>query len=106
VDQFIKDRIADSSFDVYQKDALEQSADWLINSLDESLKASLRTQLSSRPTGPQVWMLIVAEVQSDSLNRCDELAESFKKLTLMQFKGENVRDYCKTAGDILDPIGA
>lgn len=104
VDKFIADQIAAGKFDKLQKDALAQSATWLSNSLDESLKSSLRTQLASRPTGPQLWMLIVAEVQSDSLNRCDNMAEKFRTMTLSQFKGENVRDYVKEAGDLLTQL--
>ena len=104
VDEFIKDKIASGEYDQLQKDALAQSAVWLSNSLDESLKSSLRTQLASRPTGPQLWMLIVGEVQSDSLNRCDTLSEKFRTMTLSQFKGENVRDYAKEAGDLLTQL--
>ena len=45
--------------------------------------------------------MIVAEVQADSLRRCTVLVKQFKALTLVQFKGENVRDYAKTADNLL-----
>ena len=104
VDEFIKDQMGKGTYDRYQQAALNESALWLTNSLDESLKTSLRTQLASRPTGPQLWMHIVSEVQSDSLKRCDHLAEKFRALTLSQFKGENVRDYAAAAGNLLTQL--
>ena len=98
---FIAKKIADGVYDSYATDCLKESALWLVNSLDESLKNSLRPQLATRPTGPEVWMMIVGEVQADSLRRCAELAKKFKALTLMQFKGENVRDYAAAAENLL-----
>ena len=94
-------KIADGVFDELQQAALHESALWLANSLDESLKASLRPKLALRPNGPVLWMMIVSEVQSDSLQRTDLLVEKFKKLTLAQFKGEDVGSYCDAAELIL-----
>ena len=104
VDQFIKNQLDTGVFDECQRAALQESALWLSNSLDESLKPSLRTQLASRPTGPQLWMSIVSEVQSDSLKRVDNLTKRFEKMTLADFKGESVRDYCTAAGEILTQL--
>ncbi len=106
VDKFIADGLSSSSarYDKYAVTALKDSAQWLANSLDESLKSSLRALLVERPTGPQLWMLIVAEVQSDSLRRCTELEKEFKALTLIQFKGENVREYAKKADHLLTQL--
>ena len=99
VDKLIKDRMP--KFDQHAVTALKESAVWLVNSLDESLKSALRLQLMAKPTGPQVWMMIVMKVQSDSLRRSQDLAEKFKALTLAQFKGENVTEYVTTAGQLL-----
>ena len=104
VEEFIEARLADQTYDQFQMDALDQSAEWLSNSLDESLKSSLRTQLAFGPSGPVLWMHIVAEVQSNSLSRCDDLNEKFRTLSLSQFKGENVHEYAKAAGDILTQL--
>ena len=46
-------------------------------------------------------MMIVAEVQSESLRRCISLRKKFEGLTLVQFKGENVRDWAKEAHSCL-----
>lgn len=89
------------TFDAYCMSCLTESAQWLLNSLDESLKSSLRPQLVTRPTGPELWMMIVAEVQSDSIKRCDALIKKFESFTLSQFKGENVREYAAAAYAIL-----
>ena len=101
VSKFIAGKIADGTFDEFAKTALKESAQWLINSLDESLKGSVRPHLASKPTGPEVWMLIVAEVQSDSLRRCSILVAEFKALSLAKFKGENVREFATAADNIL-----
>ena len=101
VTAFIAGKIGDGTYDSFAQTCLRESAQWLINSLDESLKSSLRPQLASKPTGPEVWMMIVAEVQSDSLRRCAILTSQFKALTLAKFKGENVRDYAKAADNLL-----
>ena len=74
VDKFIEDAFKavgtmPPKFDQFAQDACFESAQWLVNSLDESLKSSLRPQLTGRLTGPQVWMMIVGEVQVDSLKR-------------------------------------
>ena len=94
VDQFIAEasRPGGHFDDVWCQSSLVDSATWLLNSLDESLKSSLHPSFVSRPTGPQLWMLIVAEVQSDFLYCCSLMAKKFEKLFLSNFKGENVRD--------------
>ena len=104
VEAHIKAMIASGAFDQYQKDALSQSGTWLTNSLDDSLKTSLRTHLSKRPSGPVLWMLIVTEVLSDRLLRCSQLAQEFEALTLSQFKGENVLEYVISAQDKLSQL--
>lgn len=101
VASFIQGKIANGTYDQQAQICLKESAQWLVNSLDESLKGSIRPQLTSRPTGPEVWMMIVSEVQSDSLRRCALLTEQFRSLSLSKYKGENVRDYAKAADDIL-----
>ncbi len=104
VDKFIKDMLDASTpphYDEYCIASLDESAHWLLDSLDESLKTAIRPQLASGPTGPQLWMIIVGEVQSESLRRCILLRKKFEGLSLSQFKGENVRDYATAAHSCL-----
>ena len=91
VSNFIAAKLNNNTFDNHAKTTLSESAQWLVNSLDESLKNSLRPELASKPTGPVVWMMIAAEVQADSLRHCKLFADEFRALTLAKFKGENVR---------------
>ena len=101
VDEFVTNGLTNNVFDSFSQNSLNESAQWLLNSMDESLKSSLRSQLLTRPKGPQLWMMIVAEVQSESLRRTVELTKKFENMTLAQFKGENVRDYATEAHSIL-----
>ena len=101
VEAHIQTKLTNATFDQFCKSALQESGQWLLNSLDESLKSSLRPQLTHRPSGPVIWMLIVSEVQSESLRRCTVLRKEFEALSLASFPGENVRDYAKKAQSIL-----
>ncbi len=101
VEAHVTKMIDDGAFDELQQGALKESAVWLSNSLHDTLKASLHPKLALRPTGPVLWMMIVAEVQSDSLQCTDLLVEKFKKLALSQYKGEDVGLYCDEAELIL-----
>ena len=97
----IKTLRRDGKYDHQAETALSESALWLTNSLDDTLKASLRNQIRGRPTGPELWMLIVAEVQHQSLKRSINLVDEFKAQKLSDFKGENVREYCDKVSGIL-----
>jgi hypothetical protein len=101
VDSFIQARLADGSYCGLQATALTESGEWLFDSLDESLKNTLRNKFKVGIPGPVAWMLIVSEVQSASLDRCDRLATEFKAMQLVDFKGENVDDYVASAEAIL-----
>ena len=99
VEDHIKDKVAGGIFDDFQQASLKESFVWLTNSLDESLKASLRTKLALCPHGPVLWMMIVAEVQSNSLQRTENLVEQFKAMSLAQHKGEDVGK-CADAAEV------
>ena len=97
VEGHIVAKISDGTFDALQVTALQESALWLVASLDDSLKASLRPTLALCPTGPVLWMMIVAEVQSDSLQCCKLLAKEFEAMSLSQFKEEDISKYADAA---------
>jgi hypothetical protein len=101
VAQFIADKVADGTYDYHAQTCLKESAAWLVNSLDESLKKTIRPKLASRPSGPEVWMMIVAEIMSDSLRRSTILTDKFKALSLAKFPGEDVQAYAQAADEIL-----
>jgi len=97
-------RIDDGTFDIYAKDALKESGRWLKESLDQSLKTTMRSSLAKAHTGPDVWMLIVSEVQSSAIQRCEVLIDKFKATKLSDFPGENVEMYCATVDDYLSQL--
>jgi hypothetical protein len=66
-----KMRIATNNqkYDKYDEANLRMSRMWLLNSLDPALTHLLRPRLVPKMSGPEVWMLLVSMVQSDSV-RC------------------------------------
>jgi hypothetical protein len=110
VDDFIKECLGATApttvgtLDSYGIDALKDAGTWLMNSLDESLKATLHPLLPPRPYGPTVWMALVAEIQMDSFRRINNLVKKFEATKVADFKGENVRDYCTAVQDILQQL--
>ena len=94
VKAWVQDNRAKGLYDGYAEKALSESALWLINSLDDSLKTSLCNQIHGCVSGPEVWMIIVSEVQHQSLRHASNLQEEFKKSKLTDFKGENIQEYC------------
>ena len=87
--------------DRHARTALKESAEWLLNSLDESMKKALRPVIAKKPNGPQLWMAIAREVQANSIRRCKVIAKEFENLSLLKFKGENVLEYCTKANELL-----
>ena len=101
VKNFIETQKNNNVYDKYALDTLKESSSWLINSLDDTLKTSLRNQIRGNVPGPLLWMIIVSEVQHQSLKRASNLEDDFKKCKLSDFKGENVREYCDKVSAIL-----
>jgi len=93
-----------AQLDSHGLSALRDSGTYLLNSLDETLKSSLRPLLPPRPCGPTVWMAIVDEVEGDSIRRLRDCRTKFEALTVAQFRGENVADYAKAAFKHLQPL--
>ena len=100
VSDYVKDLRA-QKLDEYGIDALEESGTWLVNSLDDTFKSSIRHELSSLTDGPDIWMVIVSEILSDSLKRTSDLTEKFNGLKLANYNGENVREYASQAMEML-----
>jgi hypothetical protein len=87
----------DGMYDTYASDAMDHSGEWLVASLAEELKTSLRPHLFGNGcTGPIVWMRLVQEMQSNSLRRLKTVTKDLEKMALKDFKGENVREFCES----------
>ena len=65
------------------------------------MKIRISSSLSKALYGPDVWMLIVGEVLSDAIDRCTDMEAKFKGLSLCDYPGENVDDYCLEANELL-----
>ena len=94
-------KIGPSPVDQHRNECLQDSGIWLLNSLDESLKANLPPLLHTSLTGPQAWMAIVNKVQMESMIRVQELMRQFENMTMEQFKEENISNYCTAATNLL-----
>ena len=84
-------------FDAFDKFNLATSRVLILNSLEPEFRTYMRPQLEDVKTGPEVWMIIVSELQSDSLRRVRKIQEDIQKLSLKDFKGENVKAFSHTA---------
>ena len=79
------------SYDKWDRQNLEMSKVWLLDSLGDTLKAALHPQLLPHLTGPDVYMLIVSEVQSDSIHSMRLKERSLEKVALSSYTLENVK---------------
>ena len=94
-------KIGPGPVDQHRIECSRDSWVWLLNSLDESLKVNLCPLLPTHWTGPQVWMAIINKVQMESVFQVQELMGQFKNMSVVQFKGKNVSNYCTAAANLL-----
>jgi hypothetical protein len=80
-------------YDDYDQDNLIDSREFLLNSIDADIKLLISPFITTASSGPEIWMLIVGEIQSSSVERLVSVAEEIKKSKLKSFKGENVKQY-------------
>jgi len=78
-------------YDKYKEANLRMSRMWLLNSLDPALTHLLRPRLVPEMSGPEVWMLLVSMVQSDSVRCLRKRERALEKLTLKSYPGANVK---------------
>jgi hypothetical protein len=82
---------ASNTYDSYDLDNLKHSRTWLENSVDPTLWNSIRPQITREHTGPDLFMTIVAELQSDSIQSMRAKERKFEALKLKDYPGENVK---------------
>jgi hypothetical protein len=75
---------------------LQDSANFLLNSIDNSIMEQLNPFLLPTTTGPEIWMRIIGEIQSFSTDRLLTVVDQIKKTKLKDFKGEDVKKYVST----------
>jgi len=78
-------------FDDFDIDNLKISRLYLENVLEVGLLNDLRATAPRDMTGPEFWMCLVAEVQSDSLERLRQIEANIKtKMVPASYPGENI----------------
>ena len=95
---------ASSTYDKYDEANLKMSFVWLSNALDETLLAAVRPQFRDKMTGPELFMIVVSEVQSDSIRSLRKKERSFEYLALAQFPAENVKNLNNQILDTCDEL--
>jgi hypothetical protein len=83
---------ANNTYDPYDIDNLNNSRSWFEDSLDSDLWNSLRSQVDRDLSGPELYMVLVSEVQSDSIQSMRTKEHKLQALKLKDYPGENVRD--------------
>jgi len=101
--QIVANRAA-TVYDKYDDANLKMSYVWLCNALDETLLATIRPQFSERMTGPELFMIMVSEVQSDSIRSLRKKERIFEQLSLTQFPAENVKSMNNHILDTCDEL--
>jgi hypothetical protein len=86
-------RVVANTIDKFERDNLRFFRKWLLASLDPELAGLIRDKLSPNGFGPEVWMLLVSEIRSESFLYYETLKSTLKGLKLSQFPGDNVRDF-------------
>ena len=87
----IKDAVVKFSGDQYDRQNLEWSERFLTGSIATSLQKSISKYSTIDMTGPELWMLIVQETQSNSVRALMSLANELLTMQLSKYPGENVK---------------
>jgi hypothetical protein len=91
IEEKIEDYTNDGTYDNYDLANLKWSATLLVNSIDPEMRKEIIPYCRRGITGPELWMRIIADVHSDSVQRMESLKEEVKAMKLRDFKGENVK---------------
>ena len=87
----VKENHSNNTYDKYDTDNLDMSYVWLMDALDDTLKIAIRPQLVPNMSGPELFMTIVSEVQSDSIRSLRKKERNLEQLTLTSYPAENVK---------------
>jgi hypothetical protein len=83
---------ANGMYDSFATDNLDYSRAWIEDSIDSELWNSLRPHVTRDITGPELYMILVSEVQSDSIQSMRAKERKLLGLRLKDYPGENVRN--------------
>ena len=95
--QTVLDSLAslDILYDDYDRENLIDSGLFLLASIDNDIKTMINPYLKSEATGPEIWIRIINEVQSSSVERMIKVKGDLSKIRVRNFKGDDVKQYAK-----------
>jgi hypothetical protein len=95
--QSVLDSLQDmeSKYDDYDRENLIDSGMFLLASIDMDMKSMINPYLKSEASGPEIWIRIVHEVQSSSVERMIKVKDVLAKCRVRSFKGDDVKQYAK-----------
>ena len=85
----------DSKYDEYDRENMTDAGMFLLASIDTDIKTMINPYLKSEASGPVIWIRIVHEVQSSSVERMIKVKEVLSKCRVRSFKGDDVKQYSK-----------
>jgi len=92
-----KDPTVTQAYDPYDLKNLGASAQFLLDSLSDDLRHAIERKVEESCSGPEIWMAIVDEVQSDTTRRHQRIKEDLRKLRLSSYGNENVKLFMQDA---------
>ena len=87
--------IMDIRYDDYDRENLVDSGLFLLASIDNDIKTMINSYLKSEASGPEIWIRIIHEVQSSSVERMIKVKSDLSKIKVRNFKGDDVKQYAK-----------
>jgi hypothetical protein len=108
VKKHLDDKINSGIFDQYMINSLNESATFLLNSLERTFQRTIRTSLNFADArhGPLVWMKVTDEVLPNTFRRIDELEALFRGRSVKTTPGENVATWANDQLETLQELDA
>jgi len=86
-------------YDLYDHKNLVSSRKFLLDSLTPDLRHTVERKIEESSSGPEVWMHLVEEIQSDSTRRFQRIKTEIRGLSLSSFPAENIKLFNMAAFD-------
>jgi hypothetical protein len=85
-------QIRKTSFDRYDRNNDDSTRNWLLTSVDDSLKRDISERLSLFNGFASHWLQMIHLIESTSYKRFTNIKEDIERLTVHQFPGQSVKD--------------
>jgi hypothetical protein len=104
VAQEVSRKLKNGTYDKYDIQNLEFSANYLRESLDVTLRGDIRGLLRPKITGPELFMTVVSEIQSSSVRLYRAKERQLEAMSLKTYPGENVKTLTRDIANICDEL--